>query len=153
MKIVYKIALLLSCWFFALNSYATDCAAPCQLNLIDSYFKAIDNISRQGSSVEDIDSLLALTHDKVEYVHVEYEANFTKLTWRQAFLSNLKRGAYQNTDKNQIRILNTIYGKNHTAIEYSHGVLQEDGSWQASEPLLVVFGFTEQKISLVKELW
>ena len=44
-------------------------------------------------------------------------------------------------------------GKNHIAIEYSHGVIQENNTWQQTEPLLVIFGFKGGKISLIKELW
>ncbi len=132
---------------------ASSCDSTCQLDQIKSYFSALDKVSRKGLSIEDIDSLLALMHDNVKYIHVEYEANFDKESWRKAFIRNLKRGAYQNTVKNEKCIINSILGKNHIAIEYSHGVTQENGTWQQTEPLLVLFGFTEGKISLVKELW
>lgn len=132
---------------------AAVCNSQCQLTQIQYYFSALDKISRNGSSIKDIDTLLDLTHDQVEYIHVTYDANFTKSTWRQAFMRNLERRAYKNTDINQIRITNQIFGNNYTAIEYSHGLLQQDGTWQATEPLLVLFGFTDSKISSIKELW
>ena len=135
------------------NVFALDCNSTCQLKQINSYFDGLDKVARKSSSVKDIDALLALTHDEVKYIHVEYEANFTKKTWRKAFIRNLERGAYQNTDNNEIRILNTIFGKNYTAIEYSHGVVQQDGAWKQAEPRLILFGFTDGKISLIKELW
>lgn len=68
-------------------------------------------------------------------------------------MRNLELGRYQNTDKNQIRILNSIAGKNHVAIEYSHGVIQENGQWEKTDNYLAVFGFTDGKLSLIKELW
>ncbi len=153
MKFIFKIGLVITSLILSNTTFAADCDSTCQLNQINSYFAALDKISRQGSSSEDIDSLLALMHDGVKYIHVEYEANFNKESWRKAFIRNLKRGAYQNTANNEKRILNTILGKNHIAIEYSHGVIQKDGKWQQTEPLLVLFGFTDGKISLVKELW
>lgn len=153
MKYIFNIALSLACLIASNMAIAASCDSSCQLAQITSYFSALDKISRKGSSIEDIDTLLALTHDKVKYIHVEYEANFDKASWRKAFIRNLERGMYQNSDKNEKRILNVIYGKNHTAIEYSHGVIQEDGSWKQTEPLLALFGFTDGKISLVKELW
>jgi hypothetical protein len=110
-------------------------------------------VSRKNSTLNDIDLLLALTHDDVKYIHVEYEANFTKELWRKAFIRNLERGAYQNNANNEMHVLNSIFGKNHVAIEYSHGVIQPNGTWEKTEPLLVVFGFTNGKISLIKELW
>ena len=60
---------------------------------IHSYFKALDNISRKGASVREIDSLLSLMHVDVKYSHVEYAANFDKTAWRKAFVRNLERGA------------------------------------------------------------
>ena len=153
MKFIYNIGFTITCFILSNTAIAASCDSNCQLNQITSYFLALDKISRKGSSSEDIDSLLALTHDDVKYIHVEYEANFTKESWRKAFVRNLERGAYQKSEKNEMRVMNTIFGKNHIAIEYSHGVIQQDGTWQQTEPLLVIFGFTDGKISLVKELW
>jgi hypothetical protein len=110
-------------------------------------------VAKKGSTSSDVDALLASTHADVKYVHVQYEANFTKDIWRKAFLRNIKLGRYQNTDKNQIRILNSIAGQNHLAIEYSHGLIQENGDWEKTDRYLAVFGFTDGKLSLIKELW
>jgi hypothetical protein len=110
-------------------------------------------VAKKGSTSSDVDALLALTHDDVKYIHVQYEANFTKDTWRKAFLRNIELGRYQKTDKNQIRILNSIEGKNHIAIEYSHGVIQANGKWEKTNKYLAIFGFTDGKLSLIKELW
>lgn len=138
---------------FSSSIAAQECDKVCQLNEVKAYFSALDIVARKGSTAEDIDALLALMHQNVKYVHVEYEANFDKETWRKAFLRNLKLGRYQNTKNNEIRILKHISGKNHLAVEYSHGTVQQNGQWQATEPLLVIFAFTKAKISLVKELW
>lgn len=132
---------------------AKECTETCQLEQVTAYFSALDKVARSNSTPTDIDALLALTHDDVKYIHVEYEANFTKDTWRKAFLRNLELGRYTNTDKNQIRILNSIAGKNHLAIEYSRGLIQSDGTWEHTEKYLAIFGFKEGKISLIKELW
>jgi ketosteroid isomerase-like protein len=153
MKYISKIVIVITSLILSKTATASSCDSACQLAQVNAYFAALDKVSRKGSSIEDIDALLALTHDDVRYIHVEYEANFDKTSWRKAFIRNLKRGAYQNTAKNEKRILNSIYGKNHIAIEYSHGVIQDNGTWQKTEPLLALFGFTDGKISLVKELW
>ena len=153
MKFILIIGFLLTNLISAKPAIALNCDSKCQLAQINSYFSALDKVSRKNSNIKDIDSLLSLTHDDVKYVHVEYEANFTKESWRKAFIRNLDRGAYQNSFKNEIRVLNSMFGKNYSAIEYSHGVIQLDGTWQQTEPLLVVFGFTNGKISLIKELW
>jgi len=132
---------------------AKDCDEYCQLEQVKAYFFALDKVAKKGSTSSDVDALLALTHDDVKYIHVQYEANFTKDTWRKAFLRNIELGRYQKTDKNQIRILNSIEGKNHIAIEYSHGVIQANGKWEKTNKYLAIFGFTDGKLSLIKELW
>jgi hypothetical protein len=153
MKFILIIGIVFTSFISLKPALASSCDSVCQLTQINLYFSALDKVSRKNSNINDIDFLLSLTHDDVKYVHVEYEANFTKELWRKAFIRNLDRGAYQNSSKNEMRVLKNIFGKNHTAIEYSHGVIQSDGTWQQSEPLLVVFGFTDGKISLIKELW
>jgi len=153
MKNILIIGFSLICLTFVKTVSASSCGSTCQLDLVNSYFKALDKIARKDSSIKDIDFLLGFTDDDVKYIHVEYQANFTKDSWRKAFIRNLERGAYQNNESNEIRVLSSILGKNHLAIEYSHGVIQADGIWQQTEPLLVIFGFTDSKISLVKELW
>lgn len=153
MKFIFIIGLVFTSFISLKPALASSCDSTCQLTQINSYFSALDKVSRKNSTIKDIDSLLALTHDDVKYVHVEYEANFNKESWRKAFIRNLDRGAYQKNTKNEMRVLNNIFGKNYIAIEYSHGVIQPDGTWQQTEPLLVIFGFTNGKISLIKELW
>jgi hypothetical protein len=149
----FKIGFSIVCLLFSSTAWAASCDSDCQLKQITSYFSALDKISRKGSSVADIDALLALTHDDVNYIHVAYEANFTKSAWRAAFIKNLNRHAYQNGMENKIKITKVIFGQNHAAIEYSHVVTQPNGQWEPTEPLLVLFAFTDGKISLVKELW
>lgn len=153
MQVLLKVLIGLSLVFLSNSIIAKECDQSCQLEQVTAYFAALDKVARTGSVPADIDALLDLTHDDVKYIHVEYQANFSKDTWRSAFLRNLKLGRYQNTDKNQIRILNSIAGKNHVAIEYSHGLIQENGKWQESDKYLAVFGFTNGKLSLIKELW
>ncbi|UCX03448.1 nuclear transport factor 2 family protein [Shewanella glacialimarina] len=153
MKCILKVGCVAICLILSNIVLAVDCNSQCQLTQIEAYFTALDKMSRKGSSINDIDTLLSLTHDDVEYIHVAYGAHFTKSSWRQAFVRNLERSAYKNTGKNKIRITKQIFGNNYIAIEYSHGIIQQDGTWQATEPLLVLFGFSDDKISLIKELW
>lgn len=143
-----------SCWLLLSgHAEAQGCDANCQLSQINGYFKALDQVSRKGSGVQEIEQLLGQLHPEVKYIHVEYDAQFDAESWRKAFQRNLARGAYQNSPQQEQRVLKTIFGKNHVAVEYAHGVIQPDGRWQSESPLLVLFGFTDGKISLVKELW
>lgn len=113
MKLNLLIAFILSTLIMVKPAIASDCDSTCQLTQINAYFSALDNISRKDSTVKDIDALLLLTHDTVKYVHVEYEANFNKESWRKAFIRNLERGAYKNSLNNEMRVLNSISGKNY----------------------------------------
>jgi ketosteroid isomerase-like protein len=150
---VYKVSFFLLLIFISNSSFASSCDSTCKLNQVKKYFSAYDKVSRKGSSIKDVEDLLAILHDSVEYIHVEYEAKFDKKSWRDAFIRNLKRGVYQNSVENEIRILNSISGKNHIAVEYSHGLVHKNGDWKKAEPLLVLFSFRDGKISQVKELW
>ncbi|WP_046006315.1 nuclear transport factor 2 family protein [Pseudoalteromonas rubra] len=130
-----------------------DCTTDCQLSKVNQYFDALDTVSYKGSTAADIDALINLMHDEVKYEHIEYQANFDKPAWRRAFLRNLESGRYDSATSREIRVLRTIPGKSHIAVEYAYGVNQADGSWQQQEPMLAVFGFKDGKISLIRELW
>jgi hypothetical protein len=153
MRILFNVITCLSFIILSYSSMAKDCDEYCQLEQVKSYFSALDKVAKKGSTSSDVDALLALTHVDVKYIHVQYGANFTKDSWRKAFLRNIELGRYQKTDKNQIRILNSIVGKNHIAIEYSHGIIQANGKWEKTNKYLAIFGFTDGKLSLIKELW
>ena len=86
MKFIYKLGLSLGVILYSSISLAANCDSTCQLKQIQYYFSALDKISRKGSSIKDIDPPFALTHDDVKFIHVEYEANFDKESWRKAFI-------------------------------------------------------------------
>lgn len=153
MRGAVKVLTGLILFFLSSLAIANECDKKCQIEQVKAYFSALDKVAKKGSTVSDIETLLALTHEDVKYIHVAYEANFTKDLWRNGFLRNLRLGRYQNTDKNQIRILNSITGKDHIAIEYSHGVIQDNGEWVKTDKYLAIFGFKDGKLSLIKELW
>jgi len=153
MQQLFKVSIGVFLLILSNSTFAKDCNEKCQLDQVGAYFSALDKVAKKGSTLSDIDALLALTHDDIKYAHVEYQANFTKESWRKAFIRNLELGRYQNTEKNQIRILNSIAGKNYIAIEYSHGLIQENGEWEHTDKYLAIFGFKDGKLSLVKELW
>lgn len=131
----------------------TDCNEQCMLNQVKGYFSALDKVAKKASTKQDIEALLNLMHPSVKYEHFEYQANFDLTKWRQAFLRQLQLGSYDNGPDNEIRITATIFGKTHTAIEYSHGLVGRDGIWQADKKRFALFGFTEGKISLIREYW
>ena len=135
------------------SSETVDCPAQWQLEQVRTYFHALDNVFRAGATVADIDHLFSALHENVRYVHVEYEADFDRESWRAAFLGNLERGAYNNGPERKIGITKVIHGKHHMAVEYSHGEVQPDGKWKSGEPLLALFRFTDGKISRIEELW
>lgn len=131
----------------------TQCDNACMLSGAESYFNALDKVAKKNSTSKDIEALLALMHPSIKYEHIEYGANFDLESWRKAFNRQLKLGRYDNGPENQIRIIKTIYGKSHIAVEYSHGLLQQDGTWQSDQKMFALFGFTDGKVSLIREYW
>ena len=136
-----------------MNVDGTGCPPECQLEQVDAYFRALDKVFQEGATVAEIDALFSILHDRVRYVHADYEADFEREAWKAAFVGNLERGAYRNGPERQIGILKVIHGKDAVAVEYSHGELQPDGTWSSGEPLLALFRFTDGQISLIEELW
>jgi len=132
---------------------AKECDTACQIQQVNAYFSALDAVAKSTSTEADIDHLLSLMHDDVKYIHVEYDAHFDKTSWRKAFMRNLSLGRYDNTERNLIKVLNTIPGKNHIAVEYSHGLIDVKGDWQPTDKYLAVFGFKDGRLALIKELW
>jgi hypothetical protein len=113
--------------------------------ITDQYFERLFKVMSAGSSEKDVQALFGLMHDDVRYEHFEYEANFNREEWYQAFLANLERGAYQMTVEERIVKTNVIYGKSHAAVEYRYA--------NKDEKLLILFGFQDGQIILVRELW
>lgn len=132
---------------------STDCPPECQLAQVRAYFRALDDVFREGSTVAEIDTLFSLLHDRVRYVHADYDADFQREAWRSAFIRNVERGAYRNGPERRIGIITVIHGKDAVAVAYSHGEVLPDGTWNSGEPLLAMFRFTAGKISLIEELW
>jgi hypothetical protein len=135
------------------NVDRTDCPPQCQLEQVGAYFRALDEVFQEGSTIAEIDALFSILHEEVRYVHAAFEADFQREEWRAAFIGNLERGVYRNGPERQIGIMTAIHGKNAVAVEYSHGEVLSDGTWESSEPLLAVFRFRDGKISLIEELW
>lgn len=138
---------------FGTFASAVECDSKCKLAQIETYFDNIDKISKTGSTERDIETFLDHVHADVKYEHFEYGADFTKESWREAFLRQLKKSSYNSGPEDEARILNVIFGKSHVAIEYSYGKIGEDGIWKAGEPYFALFGFKGGKISLIREYW
>ncbi len=132
-----------------------ECHTSCKEQLITEYFARIGTVFHRDSTETDLDRLFELFHDDVRYQHSEYAADFTKSAWREAFIGNLKRGAYDKPANEQLRVVTLIHGKQHTAVGYSYGAIQSNGDWNSpdGEILLVLFGFEGDKIVLVREYW
>jgi hypothetical protein len=141
--------------FLSFSSNAQDdiCSNDCKKELVESYLDNIVKIFVLGSTIDDIDIFLSQLHDDIKYEHEEYGANFTKLSWREAFARQLKKGFYQEKRRMDGRILKIIYGKNHAAVEYTYGIYSEEGNWEKDHVKFALFGFKDSKISLVREYW
>ena len=121
--------------------------------LVEQYFARLDRIYLAKSDPSNIDDLMKLMHTNVKYKHLDYGANFSKSQWEKAFLRNLKRGVFTAGPEKQTRVISSIFGKNHMAVEYSIGELTAEGAWQSNESRLAIFRFQDNLISMVEELW
>ena len=153
MKIFYCCSIVLLLSTFSHAQEPPTCDSSCQLKQVNLYFDALAKVFRDGSTEQDIDALLANMHDSIQYIHVEYMAEFNKDTWRQAFVRNLKNGAYKSGPKDKMVILNSIHGKSHLAVEYAYDTEKPDGSIERGNKLFALFGLTDGKISLIQEYW
>lgn len=137
------------------HALAEACSKECQKQLVERYFDQLSVVYRKDSKAKDIENLFKSLHPAVDYEHLNYQAKFNKEQWKNAFLNNLKRGAYQSDKADVIRVDQTIYGKGYVAASYSYGEINEKGNWLAKgdQGLLVVFKIEDGKIISVKEYW
>lgn len=141
--------------FVSAEGFAGNCEKACQQKLVEDYFLFFDKVMKKGSTEKDIANLFALFHADVKYEHLEYEASFNREEWHEAFVANLKRGAYQAPESEAIKVSKLIFGKSHVAVEYQYGTLTDGINWQAKDNngLLALFGFKDSKIVLLREYW
>lgn len=136
------------------KSRAADCAETCHLQMVQEYFTCLDAVYREGSTLEDIEALFGLFDENVVYEHIAYDARFDKASWKEAFTRNLNNGSYNKSENERIGILKSIHGGSHLAVEYAYGRTDDTGNWsQKSDGLLILFGFHNDKIVLVREYW
>lgn len=155
MKMTIKI-LMLSLAILAMNNVsASECDNSCKKQVIEKYFSFLGEIYKEGSSPEQVSTLFSLMSAGVKYEHIEYEADFDRAQWHQAFIANLERGVYAAPKNSVISVENYIYGKHHVAVEYSYGEVNKTGDWvpKGDQKLLALFGFDEEKLTLVREYW
>ena len=122
--------------------------------IIHAYFEHLNRIFRSGSTMADVEALLALCNENIRYIHKEYEAEFNRTTWRQAFERHMQAGRYQGPADHCSTITLCIPGKGYFAIEYFYGKTKE-GQCQPkdSKRLLAIFKIENDKISQIEELW
>lgn len=123
-------------------------------SVIEEYFSGLDAIYRKGSTTRDVDEFIGRFHESIRYVHVNYGADFDRVTWQGAFTRNQEAGRYDKPTNHCSVVTNSIAGKNHHAIEYAYGTLGAEGCEpEDDQRYLVLFGLSDGKINLVQELW
>lgn len=105
-------------------------------------------------SEDDIPGIMALMHDEMAYIHLEYDANYDRALLIDGFKRSLKRA---NTRNGTDTITNLIAGKNMVVTNRDIGWEQKgaDGSWtaQTATGLVTLFEFKDGKIWRIKEYW
>lgn len=147
---------LLALMTFGANASSNACDTTCKEAQINAYFERLSAVYRKGSTSADIDRLFELFAPDVRYSHKEYDANFGRAEWKDAFSGNQKRGAYQKDKNELIEITEIIHGRSHSAVEYRYMRRTNDGKLQPADDqggLLALFGFDGERIVLIEEYW
>ena len=157
MKLLRSVGIaLLAMTALGATASSNACDAACKEAQINAYFERLSAVYRKGSTSADIERLFSLFAPDVRYAHKEYDANFERAEWKDAFSGNLKRGAY-NKDKNElIEITELIHGRSHSAVEYRYMRRTNDGKLEPADDqggLLALFGFDGERIVLIEEYW
>lgn len=132
------------------------CDAACKEAQINAYFDRLSGVYRDGSARADIDRLFDLFAPNVRYAHLEYDANFERAEWKEAFIGNLERGAYKKDKNELIEVTEIIHGRSHSAVEYRYMRRTKDGELEPADDqggLLALFGFEGKQIVLIEEYW
>lgn len=147
---------ILMMWTICASASSNDCDSACKEAQIKSYFKRLSAVYKEGSTSADVDRLFELLAPDVRYVHKEYEANFERAEWRDAFIGNLKRGAYGKDESELIEVTKLIHGRRYSAVEYRYMRRRDDGTLEPADDqggLLALFGFDGERIALIEEYW
>lgn len=146
----------LSTMALSIHAASPTCDAACKEAQINAYFERLSGVYREGSSSADIDRLFALFAPNVRYAHLEYDANFERAEWKDAFIGNLERGAYKKDENELIEVTEIIHGRSHSAVEYRYMRRTKDGKLEPADDqggLLALFGFEGNQIVLIEEYW
>lgn len=146
--LVVNSVMSLSAWAEQVN-----CDKTCQSRLVNAYHQGIDQISRKGSSVADVDRFLDGLHPQVQYSHPEYDSEFNKTLWRQAFLRQLNAGRYTGDEQTATHINHIIHGYQHAAVEKIQHYYDDEGNLISTPPRLEMFEFKEGKIFAIRDHW
>ena len=118
------------------------------------YFSAVEAIFRRGSTEQDVDRLFALVTPDVRYVHDSYEADFERAAWHEAFLRNVRNGAFGEPADFCMGVTDAIVGARYTAVEYVYGSRREGRCVPREEDRkLALFELEDGRISLIEEYW
>lgn len=157
MKLLRSFAfVLLAMMALGARASSNACDAACKEAQINAYFERLSSVYRKGSTTTDIDRLFNLFAPGVRYSHKEYDANFERAEWKDAFNGNLERGAYSKDKNELIEITEIIHGRSHSAVEYRYMRRTNDGTLEPADDqggLLALFGFDGERIVLIEEYW
>lgn len=112
---------------------------------VESYLVDIVEIFVHGSATKDIDHFLSQLHEDIKYEHKEYEADFIMSEWRKAFNRQLELGFYKESRR--------MHEKKQAAVEYSYETYTQVGVLEKGLVKFALFGFKDDKVSLVGEYW
>jgi len=124
--------------------------------LVGAYFNAVSTVFKAGSTIDELNSLMSLTTDDVQYWHQNFGAQFDRHTWHGMMLERVEQGRYNKPANFCYEVINAIPGKGALAVEYFSGFADGEGVCKAKDERLklAVFKFAEDmKIKQIEELW
>lgn len=103
-----------------------------------AWYAAIEALSVESATSQDIDTIFSLVTDDFVYEHPKYGGMYTKAQLYEGFKANFARGAYKKSKPT--KIVNTIEGLNMVVVE-------------RDKNKVTLFEFEEGRIAGIKEYW
>lgn len=142
----------------ATGARAADDGAPAVMGeeamtaMVDAWYRL------SGQELDDrgeagIESVMALMHEDMRYVHREYDADFDRAMLTDGFRRRLERADTRNSTNT---ITNLIAGKNMVVVERSTAYERRtETGWEkrGEEDLVTLFEFRDGKIWRITEYW
>ena len=116
--------------------------------LAEKFITLTDATKVKGATAKDIESVLNLLSDEMRYQHSNYGADLTKAQFVEGLVNYMGVA-----DAMESKIIDKISGSNAIAVSFISTTVINGKTEVDEKPLMRVFEFNQDKITLVKEYW